>query len=114
MAYRQVDHTQSCSVIIAKHQCIAFFYHFTLHVSLLHKLSVKDGSVWEQFFICALQERTEEQENGDAVHLSTFTSNLTSQKQVVSKLEIPSLMGALYIWNSAFKLLTQQQFYSSS
>lgn len=113
MAYRQVDHTQSCSVIIAKHQCIAFFLSL-YSTRLLRKLSVKDGSVWEQFFICALQERTEEQENGDAVHLSTFTSNLTSQKQVVSKLEIPSLMGALYIWNSAFKLLTQQQFYSSS
>lgn len=37
-----------------------------------------------------------------------------SQKQVLSKLEIRSPVGALFIWNSAFKLLTQEQFYSSS
>lgn len=29
-------------------------------------------------------------------------------------MEIPSPVGALFIWNSASKLLTQQQFYSSS
>ena len=64
--------------------------------------------------IGALQEPTEEQENTNAVHLSTFTSNLTSREQVLFKLENPSPMGALFIWNSASKLLTQQLFYSSS
>lgn len=35
-------------------------------------------------------------------------------KNKVSRREIPSLMGALFIWNVTFKLLTQHQFYSSS
>lgn len=87
-----------------------------LYLTSLYLLELfgKDGSAWEQFFISELQELAEEQEKRDVVHLPTFTSNFTSQKQVVSKLEIPSLMGALLIWNPAFKVLTQQQFYSLS
>lgn len=93
--------------------CLPLYYFYITLLYLL-ELFVKDCSVSEQFFISALQELAEEQEKRDVVHLSTFTSNFTSQKRIVSKLEIPSLKGALLIWNSAFKLLTQQHFYSLS
>ncbi len=63
---------------------------YTSHLVMSARSWFKDVSVRKHFL---------KSEDTDAVHLSTFTSNLTSQKQVVSKLEIPSPMGALFIWN---------------
>lgn len=83
---------QSFSAIIAKRHHIAFITFCSTFLRLLCQLAPG-----------FLEQLLSEHGNRNAVHLSTFTSKFTGQKQVVSKMEIPTLMGAVFIWNSNFK-----------